>query len=109
MTAGRVRTTRAADDADAPHDEAAGLRRLRTEELIASSWGNGPGDTYDAHAHAYEKVLYCVDGSITFHTGDGDADLSVGDRLEVPAGTKHSATVGPDGCRCVEAPRRTGA
>ena len=104
----QVRTTTASQDPGAPRDEAAALRRLRTEGLQPSSWGNGAGDTYGGHAHAYEKVLYCVSGSITFHTSDGDAELSGGDRLEVPAGTRHSATVGPEGCRCVEAPRSPG-
>lgn len=68
-------------------------------------WGNGPGDTYAPHEHGYHKVLFCLDGSIVFHTDDGDLELNGGDRLDLPAGTRHSATVGPEGCSCVEASR----
>ena len=67
------------------------------------SWGNGPGDVYGAHEHAQHKVLFCLSGSIVFHTDDGDVALETGDRLDLPAGTRHAATVGPDGCECVEA------
>jgi cupin superfamily acireductone dioxygenase involved in methionine salvage len=48
-------------------------------------------------------VLYCVSGSIVFHTSGGDVALAPGDRLELPAGVEHSATVGHDGVQCVEA------
>jgi quercetin dioxygenase-like cupin family protein len=77
--------------------------RFRDQGLSPSSWGNGPGDRYDWHEHGYHKVLYCVEGSIVFHTHDGDFDLEAGDRLDVEPGTDHAATVGPSGCRCVEA------
>lgn len=68
-------------------------------------WGNGPGDRYGRHAHGYHKVLFCLAGSIVFHTDDGDVELRAGDRLDLEAGTEHAATVGPDGVRCVEASR----
>jgi Cupin domain len=68
-------------------------------------WGNGPGDRYGRHSHGYHKVLFCLDGSITFHTDDGDVELRAGDRLDLEPGTEHGATVGPDGCECVEASR----
>ena len=68
-------------------------------------WSNGPGDRYDRHEHGYHKVLFCLDGSIVFHTDDGDMALSVGDRLDLEPGTTHAATVGPQGCRCIEASR----
>ncbi|HEV8088579.1 MAG TPA: cupin domain-containing protein [Actinomycetota bacterium] len=67
------------------------------------SWGNVPGDTYGRHEHPRAKVLFCLEGSIVFHTEDGDVALGAGDRLDLPAGTAHAATVGPDGCACVEA------
>src|SRR5262245_29912106 len=69
------------------------------------AWGNGPGDTYGRHAHGYHKVLFCLEGSITFHLQDGDVDLAAGDRLDLDAATEHGATVGPDGCSCIEASR----
>lgn len=68
-------------------------------------WGNGPGDEYGRHDHAYHKVLFCLSGSIFFHTDEGDVELTAGDRLDLPPGTAHAATVGPSGCECVEASR----
>ena len=56
------------------------------------------GDTYERHAHDYYKVLFCIEGAITFHTDEGDIEMIAGDRLDLPAGTQHSATVGPEGC-----------
>jgi quercetin dioxygenase-like cupin family protein len=67
------------------------------------SWSNGPGDRYDRHAHDFHKVLFCLSGSIVFHTDEGDLELSAGDRLDLDPGTPHAATVGPNGCSCVEA------
>jgi mannose-6-phosphate isomerase-like protein (cupin superfamily) len=69
------------------------------------SWANGPGDGYGRHEHGFHKVLFCLAGSIVFHTDDGDIELTAGDRLDLEPGTAHSATVGPDGCECVEASR----
>jgi quercetin dioxygenase-like cupin family protein len=78
-------------------------KRLRDEGLSPKSWSNGPGDRYGWHEHDYHKVLYCVAGSIVFHTREGDYELHRGDRLDVARGTSHAATVGPDGVECVEA------
>ena len=45
--------------------------RFEEEGLHPSEWGNAPGDQYSWHSHSYHKVLYCVSGSIVFHTEDG--------------------------------------
>lgn len=73
------------------------------ERLAPHAWGNPPGDRYGWHSHDYRKVLYCVSGSIVFHTRGGDVALSPGDRLDLDPGTDHAATVGPDGVECLEA------
>ncbi|HHC07593.1 MAG TPA: cupin domain-containing protein, partial [Actinobacteria bacterium] len=70
-------------------------RRFRAEGLEPQAWSNGPRFHYPSHAHPYGKLLVCVAGSITFHTPDGDVELGPGDWLDLPAGTAHSATVGP--------------
>ena len=69
------------------------------------SWSHEPGDRYGRHEHAFHKVLFCLSGSIVFHTDDGDVDLAAGDRLDLEPGTSHAATVGAEGCACVEASR----
>ena len=79
--------------------------RLRAEGLEAGSWANGPGDRYEAHAHGYDKVIACASGSIQFDLTDlrQSVSLAAGDRLELPAGTRHAATVGEHGVTCLEA------
>ncbi len=86
-------------------DESALRERLRAGGLEAASWSNGPGDVYAAHDHAYDKVLVCVRGGITFHLGGigRDVVLDPGDRLDLPAATGHAATVGSAGVTCLEA------
>jgi len=82
----------------------AAVRAFEAEGASAPRfWGNGPGDRYGRHSHDYRKVLFCLAGSIVFHTDDGDVELLAGDRLDLDPGTAHSATVGPEGCECVEA------
>ena len=88
-------------------------RRLREEGLSPYSWSNGPGDTYAVHSHSYEKVLYCVRGSIRFTLPDhtttpeimGAIDLAPGDCMILPAGIRHGALVGNQGVTCLEATR----
>ena len=60
---------------------------------------------YAAHSHGYDKVLVATPGSITFHLVDigRDVTLNEGDRLDLPAGTTHGATVGSAGVECLEA------
>ncbi|HTG47527.1 MAG TPA: cupin domain-containing protein [Actinomycetota bacterium] len=88
-------------------DETDALRAFADEGCSpARAWGNGPGDRYGRHEHPVHKVLFCLEGSLVFHTDDGDIELAAGDRLDLDPGTSHAATVGPDGCRCVEAWRR---
>jgi hypothetical protein len=82
------------------------LEAFRAERCSAPRpWGNGPGDTYGRHAHGYHKVLFCLDGSITFHLDEGDVELKPGDRLDMEPGTEHRAKVGPNGCSCEETSR----
>ena len=81
------------------------MRRLQVEARDAYAWSNGPAYRYGTHDHAYAKVLYCVEGSIDFFVEDGDSraiHLDPGDRMELKAGTRHSALVGPGGVTCIE-------
>jgi mannose-6-phosphate isomerase-like protein (cupin superfamily) len=87
-------------------DRTEALAALESEGCGAPrSWANGAADRYGRHEHDFHKVLFCLSGSIVFHTDDGDVDLTAGDRLDLPAGTAHAATVGPTGCECIEASR----
>lgn len=83
---------------------AAHLRQLGTQPY---AWSNAPFDTYAAHEHGFEKLLMCAAGSITFRVGSEGAavELRPGSGFVLPAGTRHSAEVGPDGCTCLEGHR----
>lgn len=87
----------------APTDVSSIEKQLRNEARDVYGWSNGPGDRYEQHAHTYHKLLYCTHGSIDFILGDGRTlTLRPGDRMVLPAGTRHAAVVGPEGCACVE-------
>ncbi len=88
-----------------PPSESTLRQMLSDEGLNFYAWGNAPHDTYAAHTHPYDKVIYVVRGSITFglpQTGQA-LTLYPGDRLDLPAGTIHDAVVGPQGVLCLEA------
>lgn len=86
---------------------------MHLQGLHPYSWSNAPGDTYSPHTHNYEKVLYCVQGSIRFILPDQldtsgvaiYADLMPGDCMILPAGIRHSAQVSDLGVTCLEAAR----
>jgi len=80
---------------------------FQREGLRPYQWHNEPGDVYPVHTHPYHKVIYVVRGSITFHLPDLDQEVTLhpGDRLDLPAGVRHAATVGPEGVVCLEAHR----
>ena len=77
--------------------------RLVGEGLDPGAWSNGPGDRYESHDHAYDKVIVVTSGSIVFGLHEGPTEIATGDRLELPAGTAHDANVGPAGVVCLEA------
>ena len=93
-------------DADDPSASSV-ARRLREEGVEPYAWSNGPGDSYAAHDHDYDKVLMCAAGSIVFRVGRDAApvELRPGDGFILPAGTTHSAHVGRLGCTCLEGRR----
>jgi quercetin dioxygenase-like cupin family protein len=97
-------TERIPFDGDTPPSVGQVERDFRNDGLQPRSWSNGPGYTYGSHQHSYHKRLVCVSGDIVFHTPDGDIPLGPGDRMELPPGTDHAATVGDAGVTCVEAP-----
>lgn len=72
--------------------------------IAPTQWTNAPGSVFDVHHHPYRKTLFCVLGAITFSLPDvrRDVRLAPGDRLILPVGTRHGATVGPDGVTCIE-------
>ena len=60
-----------------------------------------------AHRHHYDKVIYVMQGSITFGLALPPRGLEVGpaDRLDRPAAAVHEAQVGGQGVICLKAHR----
>jgi quercetin dioxygenase-like cupin family protein len=82
------------------------IRHIMTGEgLHPHRWSNAPGDVYATHTHPYRKVLYVVEGSITFGLPEAGqrVTLHAGDRLDLPESTIHDAIVGPKGVVFLEA------
>ena len=94
------------EGAVAPSPDAV-AERLRAEGVDPYGWSNAPGDRYAAHSHAYTKLLMCAAGSITFLVGEAEdaLELTPGEGFVLPAGTRHAAVVGPEGCTCLEGHR----
>ncbi len=92
-------------DQPTPPTEADLRHRFSQEGLSYLAWSNGPYDTYPPHWHEYHKVIYVLQGSITFQVPElgQEYTLKAGDRLDLPAGTLHAAEVGPQGVVCLEA------
>ena len=94
-------------ESEAPQEQK--LReRMQSQGLSPYAWSNGPGERYTVHCHSYQKVLYCVRGSIRFILPDvagdeGRIDLAAGDCMVLPPGVRHSAEVGSQGVTCLEA------
>lgn len=83
------------------------LAALESEGLRAYKWSNRPGDFYVAHSHSYNKVIWVIQGIITFNLPElsKEIELNEGDRLDLPANIVHEATVGKTGVVCLEAHR----
>src|SRR5437763_14211557 len=82
--------------------------RMRQPGLSPYSWSNGPYDTYAVHSHSYEKVLYCVRGSIRFILPDQlecdcNIGLAPGACMILPLGVCLRAEAGPHGVTCLVA------
>ncbi|ACO04828.1 MAG TPA: cupin domain-containing protein [Persephonella sp.] len=54
-------------------------------------WYDPAGSFYDWHTHPYQEVRWVIEGEIVMGTEDGDITLQAGDRLDLPAGTRHWA------------------
>lgn len=74
------------------------------EGLDPYAWSSAPFDIYSDHTHRQHKVLYVVQGSITFDLPELGQSLTMkaGDRLDLPADTVHNAQVGAQGVVCLE-------
>ena len=62
-------------------------------------WQDRPHASYPDHTHPTETAHVILEGEMTL-TMDGQMHtFRAGERCDVPAGTLHSAKMGPSGCR----------
>jgi len=62
-------------------------------------WQDGPNAFYPDHKHNAETAHIILSGEMTLMLGGEAKTYRTGDRCDVPAGAKHSARMGPRGCR----------
>jgi len=101
-TINRLRVTHW-EAANPPNEELL-LEIMRQQGLNPYTWSNAPYDSYAPHRHQYHKVIYVVQGSITFRMPalKKQVELKTGDRLDLPAGVVHDAQAGAQGVVCLE-------
>ncbi|MGC1106093.1 MAG: cupin domain-containing protein [Candidatus Acidiferrales bacterium] len=62
-------------------------------------WQDEPGAHYSDHVHDAETAHIILAGEMTLTMNGKSRSYRAGDRCDVPAGTVHSAEMGPRGCR----------
>lgn len=74
------------------------IQKLETEGFDSvSEWQDEAGKSYPKHAHEGKTAIMVTDGSITFEIAGQKKVLFPGQRLDISAGTLHSALVGESG------------
>jgi quercetin dioxygenase-like cupin family protein len=64
-------------------------------------WQDGPRAFYPDHTHADLTAHIILDGEMTLAMNGKSQTYHTGDRCDVPAGSTHSAQMGPQGCRYI--------
>lgn len=78
--------------------------QMAREGMRAYTWAQTANFRYPLRSQHYDKVLYCVEGSLEVVLPDLNQRvvLRPGDRLELPRNVRHALIVGERGARCVE-------
>jgi len=66
---------------------------LEREGYEVASYAYRPGTVFSEHEHAQAKCDAVVEGFLRVTVGDAVFDMKPGDRLYLPAGTRHRAEV----------------
>jgi quercetin dioxygenase-like cupin family protein len=62
-------------------------------------WEDRPNAHYPDHTHVEETAHILLSGEMTLTMDGTTKTYRTGERCDVPAGTVHSARMGPNGCR----------
>ena len=81
------------DSADGPLTEKRMIRVLENEGYEVAVYAYREGTVFPEHAHAQDKCDAVLDGTLRVTIAGVALDLKAGDRLYLPAQTRHSAEV----------------
>lgn len=84
-------------DKDQPPTEEEAEAKLHREGYDSFRWHDVPGSTYPRHRHDRDECVWVLSGQITFTVNGEPTNLGPGDRLYLPAGTPHTASVPSSG------------
>ena len=80
-------------DSDGPLSEKRMMGLLEREGYEVAVYAYREGTVFAEHEHAQEKCDAVVEGVLRITLGGEAYDLKAGDRLYLPAGTRHAAEV----------------
>ena len=69
-------------------------------------WEDLPGSYYPDHTHDYYSAHVILSGEMKVKAGGKEYTFKKGDRFDVEKGEKHSAKIGPDGCKYIIGEKR---
>ena len=81
------------DDSDGPLSEKRMMGLLDREGYEVAVYAYREGTVFAEHAHPQEKCDAVLEGILRITVAGAAYDLKAGDRLYLPAGTRHSAEV----------------
>lgn len=81
------------DSSDGALTEKRMMMLLEGEGYEVSAYAYREGTVFAEHEHAQEKCDAVLEGVLRITAGGAAYDLKTGDRLYLPAGTRHSAEV----------------
>lgn len=79
--------------ADGPLTERKMMKLLENEGYEVAVYAYSEGTRFPEHDHPQEKCDAVLEGTLRITVGVAAFDLKSGDRLYLPAGTRHSAEV----------------
>jgi len=74
-------------------------RLIREGYVHLYVWEDGPNVYHPEHEHRAESAHIILHGEMTLSMNGESRTYRTGDRCDLPAGIRHSAQIGPDGCR----------
>jgi quercetin dioxygenase-like cupin family protein len=66
---------------------------LEREGMVTAWWSDMPGTHVDAHAHTFPETRWILSGFLRVTAAGDTLELGPGDRLDLPAGTRHATEV----------------